>query len=98
MFVEPAISKLPNVIMKGRNKVPARYLTDQTLEAVRGKQIEKNVDAAAEERTSTECNPYRTFNQALKICDLASAHPQGSHFYQVSVPLIDRHCCFLAMK
>ena len=48
-FADPVMSKLPNVIMKGRNKVPASYLAAQTLEAVKGKQIGEYGAAAVEQ-------------------------------------------------
>lgn len=68
-FADPAMSKLPNVIMKGRNKVPARYLAAQTLEAVKGKQIGE-YGAAAVEQNQRWVQPLE-----LRNCDPASTHP-----------------------
>ncbi|XP_039082291.1 28S ribosomal protein S7, mitochondrial isoform X2 [Hyaena hyaena] len=69
VFDDPVISKFTNMIMKGGNKVLARSLMTQTLEAVKRKQFEKYHAASAEERATIERNPYTIFHQALKNCE-----------------------------
>lgn len=64
-----------------KKQVPARYLAAQTLEAVKGAQIEKYGAAAAAEQTSTECNPDRISDQALRNCDPTSA-PSSRGLFQ----------------
>uniref|UniRef100_A0A8C8XQS3 Mitochondrial ribosomal protein S7 n=2 Tax=Panthera TaxID=9688 RepID=A0A8C8XQS3_PANLE len=85
VFEDPVISKFTNMIMKGGNKVLARSLMAQTLEAVKRKQFEKYHAASAEERASIERNPYTIFHQALKNCEpVIGLVPilRGGHFYQ----------------
>lgn len=101
VFEDPLISKFTNMMMKGGNKVLARSLMTQTLEAVKRKQFEKYHAASAEERETIERNPYTIFHQALKNCEpVIGLVPilKGGHFYQVPVPLADRRRRFLAMK
>ncbi|XP_014442259.1 28S ribosomal protein S7, mitochondrial isoform X1 [Tupaia chinensis] len=101
VFEDPLISKFTNMMMKGGNKVLARSLITQTLEAVKRKQFEKYRAASAEERANIERNPYTIFHQALKNCEpVIGLVPilKGGHFYQVPVPLADRRRRFLAMK
>lgn len=101
VFADPVISKFTNMMMKHGNKVLARSLMSQTLEALKRKQFEKYHAASAEEQATIERNPYTIFHQALKNCEpvigLASIL-KGGHFYQVPVPLSDRRRRFLAMK
>lgn len=101
VFDDPVISKFTNMMMKDGNKVLARSLMTQTLEAIKRKQFAKYHAASAEERTSIELNPYVIFHQALKNCEpvlgLISVL-RGGHFYQVPVPLAERRRRFLAMK
>lgn len=101
VFADPVISKFTNMMMKGGNKVLARSLMAQTLEAVKRKQFEKYRAASAEEQATIERNPYRIFHEALKNCEpVIGLVPilKGGHFYQVPVPLADRRRRFLAMK
>uniref|UniRef100_A0A250XWT7 Small ribosomal subunit protein uS7m n=1 Tax=Castor canadensis TaxID=51338 RepID=A0A250XWT7_CASCN len=101
VFADPVISKFTNMMMKGGNKVLARSLMIQTLEALKRKQFEKYHAATAEEQATIERNPYTIFHQALKNCEpVIGLVPilRGGHFYQVPVPLADRRRRFLAMK
>lgn len=101
VFADPVISKFTNMMMKGGNKVLARSLMAQTLEAMKRKQFEKYHAASAEEQATIERNPYRIFHQALKNCEPViglMSILRGGHFYQVPVPLTDRRRRFLAMK
>lgn len=101
VFEDPVISKFTNMMMKGGNKVLARSLMTQTLEAVKRKQFAKYHAASAEEQATIERNPYTIFHQALKNCEpVIGLVPilKGGHFYQVPVPLADRRRRFLAMK
>ncbi|ELK06825.1 28S ribosomal protein S7, mitochondrial [Pteropus alecto] len=96
MFEDPLISKFTNMMMKGGNKVLARFLRTQTLEAVKRKQFEKYRASSAEER-----NPYTIFHQALKNCEPMIGLvpiPKGGHFYSVPVLLADWHRHFLDLK
>ena len=89
------------MMMKGGNKILARSLMTQTLEAVKRKQFEKYHAASAEKQATIERNPYTIFHQALKNCEpVIGLVPilKGGHFYQVPVPLADRRRRFLAMK
>ncbi|KAF6299137.1 mitochondrial ribosomal protein S7 [Rhinolophus ferrumequinum] len=52
VFEDPLISKFTNMMMKGGNKVLARSLMTQTLEALKRKQFEKYHAAPAEDRGS----------------------------------------------
>ncbi|XP_004693550.1 PREDICTED: 28S ribosomal protein S7, mitochondrial [Condylura cristata] len=101
VFEDPVISKFTNMMMRGGNKVLARSLMAQTLEAVKRKQFEKYHAASADLRATIERNPYTIFHQALKNCEpVIGLVPilKGGHFYQVPVPLADRRRRFLAMK
>lgn len=101
VFADPVISKFTNMMMKGGNKILARSLITQTLEAVKRKQFEKHRTASAEEQAIIERNPYIIFHQALKNCEpVIGLVPilRGGHFYQVPVPLADQRRRFLAMK
>uniref|UniRef100_A0A8C8YN32 Mitochondrial ribosomal protein S7 n=1 Tax=Prolemur simus TaxID=1328070 RepID=A0A8C8YN32_PROSS len=85
VFEDPVISKFTNMMMKGGNKVLARSLMTQTLEAVKRKQFEKYHAASAEEQATIERNPYTIFHQALKNCEpVIGLVPilKGGHFYQ----------------
>uniref|UniRef100_A0A673VCV5 Mitochondrial ribosomal protein S7 n=1 Tax=Suricata suricatta TaxID=37032 RepID=A0A673VCV5_SURSU len=85
VFEDPVISKFTNMLMKGGNKVLARSLMTQTLEAVKRKQFEKYRAASAEERATIERNPYTIFHQALKNCEpVIGLVPilRGGRFYQ----------------
>ena len=75
------------MMMKGGNKILARSLMTQTLEAVKRKQFEKYHAASAEKQATIERNPYTIFHQALKNCEpVIGLVPilKGGHFYQVS--------------
>ncbi|XP_004463906.1 small ribosomal subunit protein uS7m [Dasypus novemcinctus] len=101
VFEDPVISKFIRMMMKGGNKILARLLMTQTLEALKRKQFEKYHAAPAEEQATIERNPYTIFHQALKNCEpVIGLVPilKGGHFYQVPVPLTDRRRRFLAMK
>ncbi|KAK2102330.1 28S ribosomal protein S7, mitochondrial [Saguinus oedipus] len=101
VFENPVVSKFTNMTMKGGNKILARSLMTQTLEAVKRKRFEKYYVASAEEQATTEQNPYTIFHQAPKNCEpMIGLVPilRGGRFYQVAVPLPDRRRCFLAMK
>lgn len=101
VFEDPVISKFTNMMMKGGNKVLARSLMTQTLEAVKRKQFEKYHAAPAEAQAGIERNPYTIFHQALRNCEpVIGLVPilKGGHFYQVPVPLRDQRRRFLAMK
>lgn len=101
VFEDPVISKFTNMMMKGGNKVLARSLMTQTLEAVKRKQFKKFHAASSEEQATIERNPYTIFHQALKNCEpVIGLAPilKGGRFYQVPVPLSDRRRRFLAMK
>ncbi|XP_074870961.1 small ribosomal subunit protein uS7m isoform X1 [Carettochelys insculpta] len=101
VFSDPVISKFINIMMKGGNKVLARSIMTQTLEAIKRKQIEKYHQASEEERESIECNPYVIFHQALKNCKpiigLCNIK-KGGKTYQVPIALHDNRKRFLAMK
>lgn len=101
LFEDPVISKFINMMMKGGNKILARSLMTQTLEAVKRKQFEKFHAASSEEQAAIERNPYTIFHQALRNCEpVIGLTPilKGGRFYQVPVPLSDRRRRFLAMK
>lgn len=96
MFEDQLISKFTNMMMKGENKVLARFLKTQILEAMKRKQFEKYYAASAEER-----NLSTIFHQALKNCEPVIGLvpiPKGGHFYWVPLSLADRWCCFLVLK
>ncbi|NXX80531.1 RT07 protein, partial [Urocolius indicus] len=101
VFRDPMISKFTNMMMKEGNKVLARSLMSQTLEAIKRKQLEKYHKAAEGEKDTIECNPYVIFHQALKNCQPIiglSSITKGGKTYQVPVPLKDNRKRFLAMK
>ncbi|NWU91256.1 RT07 protein, partial [Upupa epops] len=101
VFSDPMISKFTNMMMKNGNKVLARSLMSQTLEAIKRKQLEKYHKAAEAEKEKIECNPYVIFHQALKNCQPIiglSSITRGGKTYQVPVPLKDNRKRFLAMK
>ncbi|XP_055475368.1 28S ribosomal protein S7, mitochondrial [Psammomys obesus] len=101
VFADPVISKFTNMMMKGGNKVLARSLMAQTLEAVKRKQFEKYRAASAEEQATIERNPYKIFHEALKNCEpIIGLVPilKGGRFYQVPSPLSERRRRFMAMK
>lgn len=101
VFADPVISKFTNMMMKGGNKVLARSLMAQTLEAMKRKQFEKYRAASAEERATIERNPYKIFHEALKNCEpIIGLAPilKGGRFYQVPSPLSERRRRFMAMK
>ncbi|XP_009277961.1 PREDICTED: 28S ribosomal protein S7, mitochondrial [Aptenodytes forsteri] len=101
VFSDPMISKFTNMMMKDGNKVLARSLMAQTLEAIKRKQLEKYHKAPEDEKETIECNPYVIFHQALKNCQPIiglSSITKGGKTYQVPVPLKDNRKRFLAMK
>ncbi|NXL35212.1 RT07 protein, partial [Glaucidium brasilianum] len=101
VFSDPMVSKFTNMMMKGGNKVLARSLMSQTLEAIKRKQLEKYHNAPEDEKETVECNPYVIFHQALKNCQPIiglSSITKGGKTYQVPVPLKDSRKRFLAMK
>ncbi|XP_035198634.1 28S ribosomal protein S7, mitochondrial [Oxyura jamaicensis] len=101
VFSDPMISKFTNMMMKNGNKVLARSLMSQTLEAIKRKQLEKYHKAPEDEKEKIECNPYVIFHQALKNCQPIiglSNITKGGKTYQVPVPLKDNRKRFLAMK
>ncbi|XP_049668628.1 28S ribosomal protein S7, mitochondrial [Accipiter gentilis] len=101
VFSDPLISKFTNMMMKDGNKVLARSLMAQTLEAIKRKQLEKYHKAPEVEKEKIECNPYVIFHQALKNCQPIiglSSITKGGKTYQVPVPLKDNRKRFLAMK
>ncbi|XP_064007128.1 small ribosomal subunit protein uS7m isoform X1 [Pogoniulus pusillus] len=101
VFSDPMVSKFTNMMMKHGNKVLARSLMSQTLEAIKRKQLEKYHKAPEEEKEKIECNPYVIFHQALKNCQPIiglSSITRGGKTYQVPVPLKDNRKRFLAMK
>ncbi|NWI71581.1 RT07 protein, partial [Todus mexicanus] len=86
VFRDPMISKFTNMMMKDGNKVLARSLMAQTLEAIKRKQLEKYHKAPEEEKEKIECNPYVIFHQALKNCQPIiglSNITRGGKTYQV---------------
>ncbi|NXN13819.1 RT07 protein, partial [Indicator maculatus] len=86
VFSDPMISKFTNMMMKHGNKVLARSLMAQTLEAIKRKQLEKYHKAPEEEKETIECNPYVIFHQALKNCQPIiglSSITRGGKTYQV---------------
>ncbi|NXX99207.1 RT07 protein, partial [Centropus bengalensis] len=101
VFSDPAVSKFTNMMMRNGNKVLARSIMSQTLEAIKRKQVEKYHKAPEEEKETIECNPYVIFHQALKNCQPIiglSSITRGGKTYQVPVPLKDNRKRFLAMK
>uniref|UniRef100_A0A8C8SF23 Small ribosomal subunit protein uS7m n=1 Tax=Pelusios castaneus TaxID=367368 RepID=A0A8C8SF23_9SAUR len=101
VFFDPTVSKFINMIMKGGNKVLARSIMTQTLEAIKRTQIEKYHKVSEDEKESIECNPYVIFHQALKNCQPVTGiqkFKRGSKIFQVPVPLTDNRRRFLAMK
>ncbi|NXY52075.1 RT07 protein, partial [Ceuthmochares aereus] len=86
VFSDPMISKFTNMMMKNGNKVLARSLMSQTLEAIKRKQLEKYHKAPEGEKETIECNPYIIFHQALKNCQPIiglSSITRGGKTYQV---------------
>ncbi|XP_060107922.1 small ribosomal subunit protein uS7m [Heteronotia binoei] len=101
VFYEPLISKFTNMMMMGGNKILARSLMNQTLEAIKRKQLEKYHKADEKEKENIECNPYTIFHQALKNCEpiIGLVNIQkGGRTYQVPTPLKDNRRRFLSMK
>ncbi|KAJ6660336.1 hypothetical protein lerEdw1_017759 [Lerista edwardsae] len=89
LFYDPTISKFTSMMMKGGDKILARSLMNQTLEAIKRKQLEKYHKADEKEKESIECNPYTIFHQALKNCEPAIGLvniQRGGRTYQVSPP------------
>jgi small subunit ribosomal protein S7 len=77
------------MMMKGWNKILARFLMIQILEAVKRKQFEKYHGASAMGQATIKYNPYTMAHQALKNCEpIIGLVPilRGGHFYQVPVP------------
>ncbi|XP_063574991.1 small ribosomal subunit protein uS7m isoform X2 [Pongo abelii] len=96
VFEDPVISKFTNMMMIGGNKVLARSLMTQTLEAVKRKQFEKYHAASAEEQATIERNPYTIFHQALKNCEpMIGLVPilKGGRFYQMEFRSLPRLEC-----
>lgn len=79
--------------MKGGNKILARSLVMQTLEAGKGKEFEKYNVASAEEQATIQHNTFTSFHQVLKnyepVIGLVPTF-RGGHFYQVPMSLNDR--------
>ncbi|XP_005998296.1 small ribosomal subunit protein uS7m [Latimeria chalumnae] len=101
VFYDPVISKFVNLMMKGGNKVLAKSIMTQTLEAVKKKQVEKYHKAPDAEKSNIECNPYTIFHQALENCKPViglTSIQRGGKYYQVPTPLKDNRRRFLAMK
>ncbi|XP_048348127.1 28S ribosomal protein S7, mitochondrial [Sphaerodactylus townsendi] len=101
VFYDPLISKFTSMLMMGGNKVLSRTLMNQTLEAIKRKQLEKYYKANETERENIECNPYTIFHQALKNCEpiIGLVNMQkGGRSYQVPTPLRDSRRRFLSMK
>ncbi|NP_001187458.1 28S ribosomal protein S7, mitochondrial [Ictalurus punctatus] len=100
-FDDPMISKFVNMIMQDGNKVLARGIMTQTLEAMKRRQVERYHRSSPAEKEAIECNPYAIFHQAIENCKpiigLASIQ-KGGRNYQVPVPLTDKRRRFLAMK
>ncbi|XP_042308019.1 28S ribosomal protein S7, mitochondrial [Sceloporus undulatus] len=101
VFYEPVISKFTSLMMKGGDKILARSIMNQTLEAIKRKQLMKYHKADEKEKENIECNPYTIFHQALKNCEpvigLVGVQ-KGGKTYQVPTPLKDSRRRFLAMK
>ncbi|XP_032995180.1 28S ribosomal protein S7, mitochondrial [Lacerta agilis] len=101
VFYDPLISKFTSMMMKGGNKILARNIINQTLEAIKRKQLEKYHKAEEKEKENIECNPYTIFHQALSNCQpvigLMTVQKGGKN-YQVPTPLSDNRRRFLAMK
>nr|XP_056713605.1 28S ribosomal protein S7, mitochondrial [Euleptes europaea] len=101
VFYDPMISKFTSIMMMGGNKLLARTLMNQTLEAIKRKQLEKYYNADEKERENIECNPYTIFHQALKNCEpvigLVTIQ-KGGRAYQVPTPLKDNRRRFLSMR
>ncbi|XP_054833461.1 28S ribosomal protein S7, mitochondrial [Eublepharis macularius] len=101
VFYDPLISKFTNMMMMGGNKILARSIMNQTLEAIKRKQLEQYYKADEKERENIECNPYIIFHQALKNCEpiIGLMNVQkGGRTYQVPTPLKDSRRRFLSMK
>ncbi|XP_076864005.1 small ribosomal subunit protein uS7m [Brachyhypopomus gauderio] len=100
-FNEPVLSKFINMMMWDGNKILARGLMTQTLEAIKRKQVEKYHKGQAAERETIECNPYVIFQEAIENCKPViglTSIKRGGKTYQVPVPLTDNRRRFLAMK
>ncbi|XP_026887686.2 28S ribosomal protein S7, mitochondrial [Electrophorus electricus] len=100
-YNDPIISKFINMMMQDGNKILAREIMTQTLEAIKRKQVEKYHSGPAAEREGIECNPYAIFHQAIENCrpviGLTSVQ-KGGRSYQVPISLTDSRRRFLAMK
>ncbi|XP_019398084.1 PREDICTED: 28S ribosomal protein S7, mitochondrial [Crocodylus porosus] len=101
VFSDPLVSKFINMMTKNGNKILARSIMMQTLEAIKRKQLKKYHEASEEEKVNIECNPYTIFHQALSNCkpivELTSIS-RGGRFYQIPTPVKDSRQRFLAMK
>ncbi|XP_070596047.1 small ribosomal subunit protein uS7m isoform X2 [Erythrolamprus reginae] len=101
VFYDPAISRFINMMMKGGDKLLARTIMNQTLEAIKRKQLAKYHEADEEMKEKIECNPYKIFHQAIENCQPViglSGIIRGGKRYQVPTPLKISRRRFLAMK
>uniref|UniRef100_A0A8C5RR05 Small ribosomal subunit protein uS7m n=1 Tax=Laticauda laticaudata TaxID=8630 RepID=A0A8C5RR05_LATLA len=101
VFYDPAISRFINMMMKGGDKLLARTIMNQTLEAIKRKQLAKYHEANEEMKEKIECNPYIIFNQAIENCQPVIGLVgiiRGGKKYQVPTPLKISRRRFLAMK
>ncbi|XP_006018322.1 28S ribosomal protein S7, mitochondrial isoform X2 [Alligator sinensis] len=101
VFSDPLISKFINMMMKHGNKILARNIMMQTLEAIKRKQMKKYHEASEEEKVNIECNPYTIFHQAVNNCKPIiglGKIKRGGKVYQIPTPIKENHQRFLAMK
>ena len=83
VFEDPLISTFTDVMVKGGNKLLARYLITQTLEA----ENEAVWEVPCRQQATIECNPYTIFHQALKNWEPVIGLWKRGHFCQVPVLL-----------
>ncbi|XP_007434143.1 28S ribosomal protein S7, mitochondrial [Python bivittatus] len=101
VFYDPMISKFINMMMKGGDKMLARSIMNQTLEAIKRKQLVKYHETDEKLKENIECNPYKIFHQAIKNCEPViglTGIIRGGKKYQVPTPLKISRRNFLAMK
>ncbi|XP_063149211.1 small ribosomal subunit protein uS7m [Candoia aspera] len=101
VFYDPMISKFTNMMMKGGDKILARSIMNQTLEAIKRKQLVKYHEADEKVKEEIECNPYKIFHQAIENCQPVvglTGIIRGGKKYQVPTPLKISRRSFLAMK
>uniref|UniRef100_A0A0K8RZ69 Small ribosomal subunit protein uS7m n=1 Tax=Crotalus horridus TaxID=35024 RepID=A0A0K8RZ69_CROHD len=100
VFYDSTISRFINMMMKGGNKILARSIMNQTLEAIKRKQLAKYHEADEEMKEKIECNPYKIFHQAIENCQPViglAGIIRGGKRYQVPTPLKISRRRFLAM-